>query len=271
MQRRNQIEAIKTYLQNLPDTPVNKYVKEKSSIYLSGSAGYGIEEGFDEKADWDLHIILEDEVYAKIHKKGNADPLINDPNNKPTVFGQIRSKSWLKKRLDSLLKGDCTYLWIYTNGLMIDDKLSIHSAIKGYSSLFQKNLNDLIRYHYIRFAVARFSTAAASRRGISTATSLYNAEMIELALQTICLLHGQPYAYTKWLEKQVSMIDGISPTLLQLIEASLASKSFEDFDKNARNLRLFTEETLTEHMGKLPWIKEWWNYNQNPPDLELSA
>ena len=56
---------IREYIRELNGNVFPNKLKDRVSVFLSGSTGWGITEGFDSKADWDLHLILSDEDYEK--------------------------------------------------------------------------------------------------------------------------------------------------------------------------------------------------------------
>ena len=43
-------------------------------------------------------------------------------------------------------------------------------------------------------------------RGIEIGARISNTEMVKAALQTMSIVHESPYAYNKWLGKQVGML-----------------------------------------------------------------
>lgn len=59
---------IREYIRELNGDVFPNILKDRVSVFLSGSTGWGITEGFDSKADWDLHLILSDEDYEKFVK-----------------------------------------------------------------------------------------------------------------------------------------------------------------------------------------------------------
>ena len=91
-------EQIKNYLRGVNENVFPNKLKDRASIFLSGSTGWGIKEGFDQNADWDLHLILSDEDNDKFSKVYGVSHVIDDNEHNPKIFAQIRSKHWLKER-----------------------------------------------------------------------------------------------------------------------------------------------------------------------------
>lgn len=110
---------IKKYIQELDEEIFPNKLKSSISIFLSGSTGWGIKEGFDLKADWDLHLILSDKDYKKYSEAYRDDYVIDDHKHVPNIFGQIRNKQWVKDRLSKIKQGDCLYIWIYNLGKQV--------------------------------------------------------------------------------------------------------------------------------------------------------
>jgi hypothetical protein len=260
-------QDIKAYFKNLPEDIYPANLKNGTSVFLSGSTGWGIQEGFDEKADWDLHLILEDGRHAQLVQKYGSDHVIDDKKNSPIVFGQIRSRSWLRERLDRLAQGDCTYTWIYNNCVMIQDPLGIARMAVENLELLRANLEELLKYHFVTFCVRRFDAASTAKRGIEAGARLANAEMSKAALQTMSLLHGKPYPYNKWLAKHVCILGEDGKRCVELVEKALKSASLEEIIGNAKVLRNFLEQEATQRLGAKPWITQWWKFNQNPPEI----
>ena len=270
---KKQLEQIKKdireYIQNVSGEVFPNKLKDRVSIFLSGSTGWGIKEGFDQKADWDLHLILSDEDYKKFSEVYGDDHVIDDHEHVPNIFGQIRSKQWLKDRLSKIEQGDCLYTWIYNNCLNIQDPQNIQEMIDEYSDLFKNNIEELAKYHFVTYAVRRIDAVSAAKRGIEIGARISNTEMVKAALQTMSIVHDSPYAYNKWLGKQVGMLGEKAQECVTLSEACLRSQTLEDIIKNAKPLRALVKSELVEKFGELPWIEEWWKYNKNPPEVKL--
>ena len=260
---------IREYIQNVSGEVFPNKLKDRVSIFLSGSTGWGIMEGFDQKADWDLHLILSDEDYKKFSEVYGDDHVIDDHEHVPNIFGQIRSRQWLKDRLSKIEQGDCLYTWIYNNCLNIQDPQNIQEMIDEYIDLFKNNIEELAKYYFVTYAVRRIDAVSAAKRGIEIGARISNTEMVKAALQTMSIVHESPYAYNKWLGKQVGMLGEKAQECVTLSEACLRSQTLEDIIKNAKPLRALVKSELVEKFGELPWIEEWWKYNKNPPEVKL--
>lgn len=79
-------EDIFNYFNNVEEALLPRKYKESSSVILSGSAGWGIKEGEDSRADWDIHVILSDEVYGQFMTEKGENYVIDDQQHAPVVF-----------------------------------------------------------------------------------------------------------------------------------------------------------------------------------------
>lgn len=262
-------KKIKNYIQGLDGKIFPNKLKDRVSIFLSGSTGWGITEGFDQKADWDLHLILSDDDYEKFAQVYGVDYVIDDHEHIPNIFGQIRSRQWLEDRLGKIEQGDCLYTWIYNNCVNIQDPQNIQEMIDKYNDLFKNNQEELAKFHFVTYSVRRLDTVSAAKRGIEIGARVSNTEMVKAALQTMSIAHGSPYAYNKWLGKQVSMLGEKGKECVELSEECLKSQTLDDIIQNSKPLRALLKTQLIERFGNLPWIEEWWKYNQNPTEVNL--
>lgn len=262
-------KEIREYLKNLSESIFPEKQKDKVSVFLCGSTGWGIKEGFDQKADWDLHLILSDEDYEEfVHVYGD-DHVIDDHEHVPSIFGQIRSKQWLRDRFKKIEQGDCLYLWIYNNCVTIQDPQNIQAMIEESNELFKNHQEELVKYHYVTYAVRRLDTVSTAKRGIEVGARISNAEMVKVALQTMSMINGSPYAYNKWLGKQVGLLSEEAKECVKLGEICLKSQTLEEIIQNTKPLRALLKSELRKRFGEAPWIEEWWKYNKNPPEVNL--
>lgn len=239
---------IREYIQNVSGEVFPNKLKDRVSIFLSGSTGWGIKEGFDQKADWDLHLILSDEDYEKFVEVYGEDHVLDDHEHVPNIFGQIRSKQWLEDRLGRIEQGDCLYTWIYNNCVNIQDPQNIQEMIDEYSDLFKNNIEELAKYHFVTYAVRRIDAVSAAKRGIEIGARISNTEMVKAALQTMSIVHESPYAYNKWLGKQVGLLGEKAQECVTLSEACLKSQTLEDVIQNAKPLRALIKSELVENL-----------------------
>ncbi len=260
---------IKEYIQSVSGDVFPNKLKDRVSIFLSGSTGWGIKEGFDQNADWDLHLILSDEDYEKFIEGYGEEHVLDDHEHIPNIFGQIRSKQWLEDRLRRIEQGDCLYIWIYNNCINIQDPQNIQEMIDEYINVFKENIEELAKYHFVTYAVRRIDAVSSAKRGIEIGARISNTDMVKAALQTMSIVHESPYAYNKWLGKQVGLLGEKALECVTLSEACLKSQTLEDIIQNAKPLRTLIKSELVEKFGKLPWIEEWWKYNKNPPEVNL--
>jgi len=258
------INDISKYFEELSDEAFPSALKTAASLVLSGSAGWGIEEGADEKADWDLHIILDDGDYTKFLEVCGPNYVIDDHDHKPVVFGQIRSLSWLVERLDGKQPGSWPlYVWIYTRCNFIQDPLNIKDLVNQYSLKFKNELDTLRRDHFVRFSVRRLDTSSCAKRGITTAVGINRGEMVQLALQTFSLIHGEPYPYNKWLAKHTEKLDATGHDFVQLCNKCLMETNLDIVSNCAKALRDMLEDEMEKKVGDARWIKFWWEFNAN--------
>lgn len=239
-------------------------LKTRCTVFLSGSAGWGIVEGSDERADWDLHVLLSDADYVSYAACYGNDRVIDDHSVTPNVFGQIRSLDWLRQRLEGRQPGSWPmYLWIYTRGIFVRDHLDVSAVIAGYKAKFERELPEMLRNHYVTYAVRRFDTSSAAKRGLLVAARMSSGEMIKAALQTMSLLHNEPFPYNKWLAKHVAALGPDGRELVSLCERCCSNSDLGELVGEAKQLKEFLEQQTLRRVGAEPWVTEWWKFNRN--------
>lgn len=259
-------DSVIKYFERIDETVFPRRFKEKATVILSGSTGWGIKEGFDEKADWDLHILLSDEAYIEFKKEYGENYVIDDHENNPIVFAQIHNKDWLITRLKNE-ETKILYLWIYTNCIYLKDELKIYkNEIKNEKEKFVKEITKNIKKHYIKFAVRRLDSSSCAKRNLEVSTSINKAEMVKWALELLSLLKNEPYPYTKWLFKHVSILyleDIDINKILELIEKILKENKLIKLIPLIKELKINIETILERIYGEERWIKYWWEFNKN--------
>lgn len=140
------IGEINSYIKSLPDSDFPNKFKEKASIILSGSTGWGIQEGSDKNADWDLHVIMSDCDYENFIALKGEDYIVDDQKHNPIIFIQYHNLKWRYDRLNGELPNSWPlYLWIYTNCIYVSDPNNIISIIDEYRIKFNNELPELIK------------------------------------------------------------------------------------------------------------------------------
>ena len=264
MQHNTTITAIQKYFNDLPETVFPGDLKADATVILSGSAGWGVSEGFDEKADWDLHILLEDEKHQSLVDRFGQNYVIDDHKHSPIVFGQIRSRSWLSERLNGQRPGSWPlYLWIYTRCQFVQDHMDIKSFVAKHQARFEQDLNQLRREHFVLFSVRRFDTISSAERGIITAIGINRGEMVKAALQTFSLIHSEPYPYNKWLAKHVEQLGSSGIEFVDLCNRCLMETDINTMLDYAKTLRDKLKAAMIEIVGEQRWITHWWEFNEN--------
>lgn len=261
MQRPALKNAVAKYFSAIPKTLFSKKLKNKATVLLSGSTGWGITEGSDSRADWDLHVLLQDKDYKAFIRSGQ-NPIIDDKKHRPAVFVQVRNKTWLLERLKKS-ETAVLYLWIYTHGLFIQDNLKIKMLLAKQSADFKAALPDLRKAHHIEFSVRRLDTASCAARGLAIAAGINRAEMVKLALQTYSLIKSQPYPYSKWLAKHVQELSPEGARLAGLCEKCLFETDLVKISQYAKEIRDFMEQAMEKATGPNRWIHYWWEFNGN--------
>lgn len=253
-------DKVKDHLADLEDRWFAKECLPGASVMLSGSTGWGIPEGFDSNADWDVHVILDDDSFNEYLSRYGSNHVIDDHDSQPNCFVQIRSREWLIDRLEheetSLLD-----LWLYENGTWIFDSLDLADLIKEYRDTFERRLDGLVREHFVRFSVRRFDASSSAKRGLACATGMYKGVAVEAALRLFCLCAGQPYPYDKWLPRQVEMLGGSA--LVELCENCLSEIDLERSIADLKALRCAVEDFVKRKRGEQAWVVCWWEYNEN--------
>lgn len=254
-------KIVAKYFSTLPKVVFPEKLQDKATVILSGSTGWGITEGSDSRADWDLHVLLEDKDYKAFTRSGQ-NPIIDDKEHNPVVFAQVRNKTWLLERLQKS-ETAVLYLWIYTHGLFIQDNLKIKPLLIKQSDNFKAKLPDLRKAHHIQFSVRRLDTTSCAARGLAVAAGINRAEMVKLALQTFSLIKSQPYPYSKWLAKHVKKLSPEGARLAGLCEKCLFETNLAKISQSAKEIRDFMEREMGKVAGPNRWIHYWWEFNEN--------
>ena len=261
------IGEIKSYIESLCDNDFPKKYKNSASIILSGSAGWGIKEGSDKKADWDLHVIMTDSDYEDFTAVKGEDYTIDDQNHEPVVFVQFHNFKWLYERLNGLIPNSWPlYLWIYTNCIYVSDPNNISSIVDEYKIKFKSELPELIKTYHITFSVRRLDTCTSASRKLSIATGINRSEMVKAALQTMCLIKEQPFSYNKWLAKEVELLYQEDEKIVEIInmcEKCLFETELTLLIQHSKTLRDLIENLVLEKVGDKRWIHYWWEFNKN--------
>lgn len=267
MLKENLTKEVYEYIFTLSEDIFSTYYKENCTIMLSGSAGWMIEEGFDEQADWDIHILLSNDDYKKFCEEFGSTYKIVDSDHKPPVFCNIFSYNWLNERLKSVdVEKSILYLWLYTHGLFIQDSLNITNRIEESTKLFRNNINELVKKFYVLFSVRRLDACSSAKRGLDNAAFMYRGEMVKATLQTLCLLEGNSFPYNKWLWKFADIVvnkTDHAKEILNYCEKCLKATDIEELIEDSKILRDLMEQLVILQYGNQRWISHWWEYNEN--------
>lgn len=158
------------------------------------------------------------------------------------------------------------YLWIYTSCLIVNDPNGVSTIVSAYQEKFLAEINESIRQFHIRFSVRRLDTCSSALRGLKAATGLNRGEMVKAALQVLCLLKDEPFAYNKWLEKEVRLLykdDAEITEILDVCQECLFETDLRVIVKQSKKLRDMIEKKLFDRFGEERWIHFWWEYNKN--------
>ena len=261
MRRSDLKKEVAKYFFSLPKEVFPDKLKTRTTVLLSGSAGWGITEGSDSLADWDIHVLLADKEHAAYVKSGRS-LVIDDKKHSPSVFVQVRNKNWLLGRLHKN-ETSALYLWIYTHGLFIRDNLSVETLLAKQLAKFKADLPALRKAQHIQFSVRRLDTASCAARGLTVAVGINRAEMVKLALQTYSLIKSQPYPYSKWLAKHVKGLSPAGARLVALCDRCLFETDLAKISIAAKEIRDFMEREMEKAAGPNRWIHCWWEFNEN--------
>lgn len=260
-------QKIESYFDSLEDDRMPNKFKQFCTVVLSGSAGWGIKEGEDNKADWDLHVIMKDSDYEDFMQIKSDDYIIDDQHHTPLVFIQFHNLTWLLERLNGIQPNSWPlYLWIYTNCLIVNDPICVSDIISEYKNKFAAELPELIKRYHITFSTRRLDTCSSALRGLKMAAGINRAEMVKAALQTLCLLKREPFAYNKWLLKEIELLYKDDIDIAQIIDTCnkcLYENDLNNLVKYAKLLRDQIETELTRKLGEQRWIHFWWEFNKN--------
>lgn len=253
----NYVDRIRQYLGQLDFVEM-----DRASILLSGSTGWGIAEGLDRYADWDLHVILSHADYKNLVQKLQGKSVVSDNSHCPPVFIQLRTIDWLRSRLVAREKRPL-YLWIYTHGMWVSDSQNIQSLIESETEQFFLEYDQVCQEAYVEFSVRRFDATSSSKRELLCSSLLYQSAMVRSALRAYCLFNRVFYPYDKWLLKQVELIEGESQELTQLCQNCLKAQTYKERIHTAKMLQRYMEHQAISIFGPQRWITHWWEYNEN--------
>lgn len=260
MDKRDLVKGVSEYLQEMEDRQFASEFLPEASVLLSGSTGWGIPEGLDSRADWDIHIILKDSLYENYVLRYGPNHVLDDHGHKPAVFAQIQSESWLSDRFGGKDTA-VLYLWLYENGTWVADNSGIASQVKDLRQVFEAHREELARDHFVAFSVRRFDASSSVKRNLFCSAGIYRGAMAEAALRAFCIAKGSPYPYAKWLPKQVQMLGGSS--LVELCEKCLAETDTRHMPPLFKQLRMEMEDIMINAFGNRRWISHWWEFNEN--------
>ncbi len=267
MAREELAKKIELYLNSLDNDKLPREYKQAFSVVLSGSTGWGIKEGNDSKADWDLHIIMTDYDYENFIQTKSEDYIIDDQDHTPIVFMQFHNLKWLLERLEGKTPNSWPlYLWIYTNCFIVKDPIGIATIISKYKDKFADELPELIKQYHITFSTRRLDTCSSALRGLKMAAGINRAEMVKAALQTLCLLNNEPFAYNKWLLKEVELLyqdNAHISLIIDTCDKCLYENDLNLLVQHSKCLRDLIEKELNKRFGEQRWIHFWWEFNKN--------
>ena len=267
MDNRKLKSEIVYYINTLDDYKLPKEYKYSASIILSGSTGWGIKEGKDSRADWDLHIIMTDHDYEEFVQFKGEDYIIDDQDHTPVVFIQFHNIKWLYERLEGNVPNSWPlYLWIYTNCVFVQDPVGVCNIVKSYKNKFDEELPELIKQYHITFSARRLDTCSSALRELKVAAGINRAEMVKAALQTLCLISNEPFVYNKWLSKEVELLykDNADVSLiLDTCDRCLYETDLKQLVQYSKILRDQIEDQLFKKFGDKRWIHYWWEFNKN--------
>lgn len=209
---------------------------------------------------------MANEDYSSLVALKGADYIIDDHNHTPAIFIQFHDVKWLYERLNGIVPNSWPlYLWIYSNCIYVKDPNNIYGIVDQYKQKFRNELSELIKGHHIVFSVRRLDTCSSSYRGLFTAAKINCAEMVKAALQVLCLIKEEPFAYNKWLAKEVELLykDERDLEILDVCNKCLAETDLVHLAEYSKELRDKMEILLMENIGDRRWIHYWWEFNKN--------
>lgn len=259
MNERKTESYVKSYLYNkLSDEGLNSRIIESISIVLAGSAALGIT---DKYSDWDLHLLLPDTIYSQFQAQMGNSFVIDDKEHCPIIFAVFRPLTWLEERMKHRAE---LYLWIYSNASVIyDPNNQCQQLIEIGRATFSHNLGCYLRDHYVKYRSLRNSLKNCILRSDAIAISLIKSEVVSTAMQTMSLLLGKPYPYTKWLKWHMNQCGSSASETVNLSKQFIQASDENNILLADRNLKDHIVNNVSKLYTNADWVEKWWCYIQN--------
>lgn len=253
------LEKTACYLDTLETVRTLKEKQVPFFAWLTGSAGWGIPEGGDEMADNDFLVVADDGGEA------HTDSVHSGEFMGRKTFVQFRSLSWLNERLFSPVSETAiVYNWILRNATPVSGTMPPSPLLQASNDWFNENLDQYRAQMLITFGVREYDLKSAWKRQLVLAQSIYLGEYLRATLRLICLLHGQPFPYNKWLEKQADLLEG-NAELSSLLADAARARSYDELKLNLQQVKTILRNKLhiLQNDRFNDMLERWWIYNQN--------
>jgi hypothetical protein len=223
--------------------------------YLNLSAIVSVE--LDEGVVHDLLVLLPDEVFEGRFKPKFGECFVqNDQKSSPPVFTRFKSHSWLRRDFARRLP---IALWIFRKSVVMQDPGgNFGTILREHNTLFEQDLENIIKRKYIELRSDRHNLRQTISRGDRLASDLLKANVVKLALELLMLSHGKPYPYKKWLAIETGRFTS-GQHLLDISSRFIETREPKDIISLSDELVGLVIKLL-ESGTQLPptLLKEWW-------------
>jgi len=188
----SRLEAIRkkvsTYVtKTFPKSPLGLFLPHCSIVVTEVDSGIV----------WDILVLMADSLFSQFSQEHGESFVLDDHAHTPPIFTKVRSYSWFMKDLTSRR---AIALWIYGNGLIIEDPESIfESAIRKEREVFESTIPDIIKIKYLELRTERHNLRSIVETKRAMALHIVRANIVKLALELCLLAEKKPYPYKKWL------------------------------------------------------------------------
>lgn len=231
----------------LSEVAVGKYVEQSSVVTIE----------LDEGVVYDLMVLVPDNVFdAEFTGRFGECFVLNDQECAPPVFTRFKSHAWLRRDFERRL---AIALWIFGKSVVIHDPGGMFSSVVSeYKSMFERNLEGIIKRKYVEFRSDRHNLRHTVHHQDGLVCDILKANIVKLAAELQMLSQGKPYPYKKWLVYEVGKSDE-GKHLLAISRRFIETRDPTDI--------ILTSEELVQSVihflnrdGLLPsnFLAEWW-------------
>lgn len=231
----------------LSETTVAKYVEQASVITVE----------LDKNVVYDLMVLMQDNVFnGEFASRFGECFVLNNRECVPPVFTRFKSYTWLRCDFERRL---AIALWIFGKSVVISDPNDTFvSVVSEYSSIFERDLEKIIKRKYVEFRSDRHNLRQVVYHQDRLACDILKSNIVKLAAELQMLSQRKPYPYKKWLAYEVGKSDN-GKHLLGISRKFIETREPADIISVSEELVQSVVHFLSCD-GLLPsnFLAEWW-------------